>query len=218
MGCIFSPNTALRQYVEPWHFYAYASGSIAREWILHRLFAYVFGALVAGAGWAQVPTPAVSNGQPQNLQAYVTGYSYWDNTPPKTVEISHSLRHRFAGGMGTFSNPITLAVGHQIIEGEDILDFAPGTLFYLPRLRKYAMVEDTCGDGPTPQDGPCHSGKEGLMWLDIYVGGVSSDQAVSEQCMQDLTGAQPVVMDPGPNMSVVVGPVTEGGCFIFPDP
>jgi len=185
---------------------------------LHRILVPLFGLLLASIAMASPPDIPARNGQPQDLQAYVTGYSYWDNTPPGTVEISHPVRHRFAGGMGTFSNPVTLAVGHQIIAGEDILDFPAGTVFYLPRLRKYAIVEDTCGDGRTPQDGPCHTGKKGLIWLDIYVDGVQSDKSVSEACMQKITGIQPVVLDPGPNMSVVVGPVTEGGCFTFPDP
>ncbi len=185
---------------------------------MHRIFVPLFGLLLAGVAWASPPDIPERNGQPQDMQAYVTGYSYWDNTPSGTVEISHPVRHRFAGGMGTFSNPVTLAVGHRIVDGEDILDFPAGTLFYLPRLRKYAIVEDTCGDGPTPQGGPCHTGKNGLIWLDIYVDGISVDKAESDACMRAITGAQPVVLDPGPNMSVVVGPVTEGGCFIFPDP
>ncbi|MBL1437581.1 MAG: hypothetical protein COB08_015440 [Rhodobacteraceae bacterium] len=185
---------------------------------MKRILAFLFGLPFAGAVLAQSPELPLPNGQPQALQAYLTGYSFWDNTPPGTVEISHPVRHRFAGGMGTFSNPITLAVGHRIISGEDILDFPAGTLFYLPRLRKYAMVEDTCGDGPSPQDGPCHTGKKSLIWLDIYVDGVSVDKAESEACMNKITGVQPVVMDPGPNMSVVVGPITEGGCFVFPNP
>ena len=179
----------------------------------------LFGALVVATGAAaQVPEIPAPNGQPQTLQAYVTGYSYWDNTPPATVQISHPVKHQHAGGLGTFSNPVTLAVGHRIIAGEDVLDIPAGTLFYLPRLRKYAIVEDTCGDGPSPQDGPCHTGYQGNIWLDIYVDGVSTDKAVSEACMSKITGLQPVVMDPGPHMSVVIGPVTEGGCFIFQDP
>lgn len=173
---------------------------------------------MASAGMAAPPELPLRNGLPQALQAYVTGYSYWDNTPPGTVEISHPVRHKAAGGMGTFSNPITLAVGHQIIDGQDILDFPAGTLFYLPRLRKYAIAEDTCGDGPTPQNGPCHRGKNGLVWLDIYVDGQSGGQADANTCMDIITGVQPVIMEPGPNMSVVVGPVTESGCFVFPSP
>lgn len=181
---------------------------------MRNLFA-LLSLLISGSVYAQVPEP---NGAPQSFQAYVTGYSYWDNTPPGTVEISHPMRHPHAGGMGTFSNPITMAVGHQIINGEDILDIPPGTVFYLPRLRKYAIVEDSCGDGPTPQDGPCHIGKDGLVWLDIFVGGASLKQTASDACMRDITGAQPVILDPGPNLSVVVGPLTESGCFVFPDP
>lgn len=173
---------------------------------------------LAGIARAEPPVPPVSNGAPQAFQAYVTGYSYWDNTPPASVEISHPSRHRIAGGMGTFSNPITLAVGHQIINGNDILDFAPGTLFYLPHLRKYAIVEDTCGDGSAPQNGPCHTGKKGLIWLDIYVDGMAVEKSESDRCMDTITGPQPVIMDPGPHESVVLGPVTEGGCFVFRDP
>ena len=155
---------------------------------MHRIVALLIGLFSAGSVWAQLPVIPVPNGQPQQLQVYLTGYSYWDNTPPSTVDISHPMRHRFAGGMGTYSNPITLAVGHQIIDGEDILDIAAGTRFYLPRLRKYAMVEDSCGDGPTPQDGACHIGNKGLLWLDIYVDGISVEQSVSDACMQAITG------------------------------
>ncbi len=185
---------------------------------MYRIIVLLSGLFMASAAMAEPPSLPVPNGQPQALQAYVTGYSYWDNTPPGTVEISHPVNHRFAGGMGTFSNPITLAVGHQMLAGEDILDIPAGTLFYLPRLRKYAVVEDTCGDGPRPQDGPCHAGYNGLIWLDIYVDGVSGPREISEACMSAITGIQPVIMEPAPNMSVVVGPITEGGCFTFPDP
>ncbi len=172
---------------------------------------------VAGGALAQAPVYPQPDGQPQQLKAYVTGYSYWDTTPPGTVEISHPVRHQYAGGMGTYSNPVTLAVGHQIIDGNDMLDFPAGTIFYLPRLRKYAIVEDTCGDSPAPQGGPCHGGYRGLPWVDIYVDGVSAAKEISDDCMTKITAIQRLVMDPAPTMSVVVGPVTEGGCFIFPD-
>jgi len=185
---------------------------------LREILLSLCGLGLAGAVLAQTPELPIPNGQPFEMQVYLTGYSFWDNTPPGTVDISHPVRHPHAGGMGTFSNPVTLAVGHQIIDGQDILDFSAGTVFYLPRLRKYAVVEDTCGDGPAPQEGPCHVGYQGYPWLDIYVDGVSAPQAEANACMRKITGIQPVVLDPGPNKSVVVGPVTEGGCFVFPDP
>ncbi len=185
---------------------------------MRRIGFSIFGALICGAALAETPPAPLPVGEAASFQAYVTGYSYWDNTPAGTVDISHPVRHRFAGGLGTYSNPITLAVGHQILNGEDVLDFPAGTKFYLPRLRKYAIVEDTCGDGPQPQNGPCHIGYQGLPWLDIYVDGVSSDKDVVDECMAKITAIQTVIIDPGPNLSVVVGPVTEGGCFVFPDP
>lgn len=180
--------------------------------------ALFLGLGLAGVAVAETSDPPVPTGQPQTLQAYITGYSYWDNTPPGTVNISHPVRHRFAGGMGTFSNPITLAVGHRMVEGEDVPDIPPGTVFYLPQLRKYAVVEDTCGDGPNPGLGPCHIGYRGHIWLDIYVDGARAPKEESENCMAKITAIQPVVMDPGPNYSVVVGPITEGGCYVFPNP
>ena len=173
---------------------------------------------LAGAAAAEPPELPIPNGQPQTLQVYLTGYSFWDNTPPGTVDISHPVLHRFAGGMGTFSNPITLAVGHRIEMGEDIPDIQPGTVFYLPALRKYAIVEDTCGDGLTPQNEPCHIGHNGHLWLDIYVDGASSLKQESESCMAKITGLQPAIMDPAANNSVVVGPITEGGCYVFQTP
>ncbi len=106
-----------------------------------------------------------------SLVAYVTGYSYWDNTPAGSTDISHGVIHSKAGGTGTYSDPITLAVGHSIVGGKDILDYPAGTKFYISYLKKYAIVEDTCGDGNSPQNGPCHTGYQGHPWVDLYVDG-----------------------------------------------
>lgn len=175
-------------------------------------------AALTGAALAESSVWPVPTGQPQTLQAYVTGYSFWDNAPPGRIEISHRLRQDYAGGMGTYSNPVTLAVGHMKVAGQDRLDIPAGTLFYLPYLRKYAVVEDTCNDGQSQQPGPCHGGYEGNLWLEIYLGGDMSDQAQAARCREKITAVQPVVMDPLPDKSVVVGPVTEGGCYVFPNP
>ncbi|HSG54645.1 MAG TPA: hypothetical protein VLA45_04250, partial [Paracoccaceae bacterium] len=135
----------------------------------------------------------------ESFAAYVTGYSYWDNTPPGSSEISHPVVHRRAGGTGTYDDPITLAVGHQIIGGRDLLDYQAGTRFYLKSLRKYAIVEDTCGDGFRPQAGPCHTGYKGNPWLDIYVDGAGSRRAASDQCMNKITRIQTVIVNPARN-------------------
>src|SRR4051812_38674485 len=85
------------------------------------------------------------------ITAYLTGYTYYDNTPHQSVTVSNPVIHQTAGGTGTYTDPITLAVGHTITNGQDVLDWPPGTIFYVPNLRKYFIVEDTCGDGDRPQ-------------------------------------------------------------------
>ena len=147
-----------------------------------------------------------------SIQAYVTGYSFWDNTPPGSARIAHPVIHREAGGTGTYGDPITVAVGHTKRGGRNRMDFPAGTRFYFPNLQKYGIVEDLCGDGPRPQDGPCYSGYGGLAWLDIYVGGRSVGSAASDKCMRSITGVQDVIVNPAPGMPVRPGEIALSTC------
>lgn len=126
-----------------------------------------------------------------NLNAYTTGYSYFDNTPPGSASISHPVLHKKAGGKGTYADPVTVAVGHSIINGKDVLDYKAGTRFYIPNLRKYFIVEDTCGDGPAPQNGLCHSltkaPKTAKVWLDVWIGGATGTRKATDDCMSKVT-------------------------------
>jgi hypothetical protein len=149
------------------------------------------------------------------FEAYVTGYSYWDNTPPGSAAIAYPVVHRTAGGTGTYQDPITLAVGHRIDGQRRSIDYPVGTRFYLENLRKYAIVEDLCGDGGRPQDGPCHAGYQGRPWLDIYVDGARSARSASNTCMNKLTQFHTVVQNPAPDYPVVAGALTESGCQVF---
>jgi hypothetical protein len=152
----------------------------------------------------------------KEFKAYITGYSYWDNTPAGSPEISNGVIHDTAGGKGTYKDPITVAVGHTIDGRRDILDYDEGTIFYFPHLRKYGIVEDTCGDGNKPQEGPCHTGYHGYPWLDIYVGGDDVSESTSEECMDDITDIVEVIEDPGPNYPVEdPGPLSESGCEVY---
>ena len=147
-------------------------------------------AFVSTSSNASPVTTARFRPQPNgSMQVYLTGYSYWDNTPRGSAQIARPVVHRQAGGIGTYSDPITVAVGHSKSAGRSRMDFPTGTRFYFPNLQKYGIVEDLCGDGPRPQNGPCHSGYRGLAWLDIYVGGRSTGEAASNQCMRSITGA-----------------------------
>jgi hypothetical protein len=174
------------------------------------------GAIAAAAlVWALQPAPAYAHAQDTleiRFIAYTTGYGYHDNTPAGD-RISHATVHATAGGTGTHDDPITLAVGHSVLSGgRDALDYAPGTRFYIPSLRKYFVVEDTCGDGDSPQDGPCHSGYEGHVWLDLWVGGKNSASATMQACENAVTGKRLVIQNPTPHYLVSAGPIVSAGC------
>lgn len=154
----------------------------------------------------------------RRVSAYVTAYTWYDNTPNGSARISHPVLHRSAGGTGRYADPVTVAVGHSKASGRDVLDWAPGTRFYFPRLRVYGIVEDTCGDGPTPQLKPCHrldtpgnSAPAGARtWLDVWIDGRDAPEATVRRRAGAATGLDRVVVNPGPGLPVRSGPVGAG--------
>lgn len=162
------------------------------------------------------PPPPPPSGE-ENIWAYTTSYSYWDNTPVGSAAISHPVLHQTAGGVGTYADPITIAVGHSIINNQDILDYPAGTKFYIPNVRRYFIVEDTCGDGALPQNGPCHTGYPAgtTAWVDMWIDGQSGTQTSVTNCANFLTDtngvAHLIIKNPGPNYVVVQGPVYQNG-------
>lgn len=147
----------------------------------------------------------IANGQERSFNAYLTGYSYWDNTPPGSAAIARPVIHQSAGGTGTYNDPVTIAVGHSIVGGKQTLDFPAGTRFYIGAIQKYTIVEDVCGDGPIPQNGPCHSGRDGLPWLDIYVGGQNAGPEIANACMRKITSVHTFIINPRAGYPVVAG-------------
>jgi hypothetical protein len=171
------------------------------------------GSALSQTAPAASPVAALAGAkQAQSFTAYITGYSYWDNTPVGSAQIALPVVHQEAGGKGTFADPITLAVGHSIRGGQSTPDVPAGTRFYIERLQKYAIVEDVCGDGPTPQNGPCHSGHAGHPWFDLYVGGEKVTAQTAAACARSITDLQAVIMNPAPNLPVSAGAVTESSC------
>lgn len=173
---------------------------------------------------AAAPSPATSTSAGATetghvvTTAYTTGYGYWDNTPAGSSEVSHPVLHKTAGGTGTWADPVTVAVGHSIIGGADILDYPAGTRLYVPNLQKYLIVEDTCGDGSTPQNGPCHTGAPAgtTVWFDVWIGGASGSQATSDACAAAITdsngAAHTVIVNPSvQTYRVAPGDVLSGG-------
>lgn len=152
----------------------------------------------------------------RNLTAYVTGYDVYDNTPPGSPVISNPVLHQVAGGTGTYQDPITVAVGHSIINGQDILDWPQATRFYFPNLRRYVIVEDTCGDGPTPQNEPCHdlstADPGAQTWLDVSVDGSRMSRSAANTCEDDITHNQLVIENPPSDYAVIPGPIAGSSC------
>jgi len=156
-------------------------------------------------------------------RVYVTGYTWFDNTPRGSATISHPVVHRTAGGTGTYADPVTVAVGHSRIAGREVLDLPRGTRLYLSYLHRYGIVEDTCGDGPNPQSGPCHSlaqaPRGATLWIDVYVGGGSKDPAgLVSACAGKVTDGdgrelRTIVLNPRPGLAVRPGlPYSQGRC------
>ena len=176
-------------------------GQRARRAAFAGLGAAVGTAVIVGTAGA-----ATTADQGREMTVLVTGYTWHDNTPAGSDAVAYPVGRERAGGAGTFEDPVTLAVGHDRSTGQDIPDFPPGTQFYLPSLQRYGIVEDSCGDGPTPQDAPCHRPPAGVeAHLDLWVGGsdVSASQAAA--CASALTGTTRAVLDPPAGLPVAPG-------------
>lgn len=150
---------------------------------------------------------------------YTTAYTWFDNTPAGSATISHPVLHKSAGGTGTFEDPITIAVGHSLASGHDVLDFPAGTRIYLPDVRRYFIVEDTCGDGNEPEGGPCHqganaNGTNSTIWIDMWIGGQGSSARAADDCASRVTDVNTAVFNPASDYAVApgAGVIHDGKC------
>lgn len=168
----------------------------------------------AVAAPAPKPTPApvlpASTSERIVTTAYTTAYTWHDNTPAGSAIISHPILHKTAGGTGTYADPITIAVGHSKATGQSVLDFPAGARIYLPSVRRYFIVEDTCGDGNDPQNGPCHqgvnaNGTNSTIWIDMWIGGESMSASGANECASKVTDVHTAVFDPASNYAVAPG-------------
>ena len=163
------------------------------------------------------PSPS-SSGLSAVPDTYITAYTWFDNTPEGSPDISHPVLHKKAGGAGTYADPVTIAVGHSLATGQDVLDFPAGTRIYLPDVRRYFIVEDTCGDGPTPEDGPCHAAAArhggASSWLDVWIGGEGESESFARRCANQVTGVRAAVFHPADNYVVAsgAGVIHDGKC------
>jgi hypothetical protein len=176
-------------------------------------------ALPAAPKPAPAPVVPASSSERVVHTTYTTAYTWYDNTPAGSTTISHPVLHKTAGGTGTYNDPITIAVGHSLATGKDVLDFPAGTRIYLPDVRRYFIVEDSCGDGDDPQGGPCHqgtnvSGTSSTVWIDMWIGGQSTTADGADNCASKVTSMRTAVFNPASNYVVArgAGVIHDGKC------
>ncbi len=162
------------------------------------VFVSVVACALLGLTAPAIAAPAIA--APATTQAELTGYSFFDNTPPSSADICCPVLHRKAGGMGTFADPITTAVPGS---GGREMQTPKGTRLYVPKLRRYFIVEDS---GATPKS---------LRRFDLWVDGKGFSRRSSDLCMDDVTGKATVILNPAAGLPVTVGPLTgRNGCVI----
>lgn len=158
-----------------------------------------------------VVTPSTT-GEIVIKNAYTTAYGWPDNTPAgNNTDVGGVSGH--AGGTGTFADPITMATGFSLAGGKETDDYAAGTKFYDPNLRKYFAIGDTCGDGNSPQSEACHKSEiAGTIQLDMWIGGQGLSKSGTLNCEDAITRVGTLIENPASNYAVVAGPVYNGTC------
>jgi len=142
----------------------------------------------------------------------LTFYGAKDNCPPGG-DIAYPTIHSEAGGLGTYSNPITYAGCSSATPA--------GTIIYVPTYQKYFIMEDDCEE--------CDSDwKKGKYHFDLWMG---PDDATSgagliecEDTLSDDGFTSTVILNPGPNEVVDTTAffdptrTTNSGCIVAVDP
>ncbi len=166
------------------------------------------GAPRAGAAASRPATPGAAAPKPspaktapkaagppgRQLRVSLTGYSYHDNSPAGSPEVCCGVLHENAGGRGTYADPITVAVPGS---GSG-MDWKPGTRFYLPKLQRYVIVEDS-------------GASSGENHLDVWIDGRDGSRSATDDCMDRITGRSTAELNPPPGRPVLAGPIFSGG-------
>ncbi|MBP2474371.1 hypothetical protein JOF53_003243 [Crossiella equi] len=168
--------------------------------------------LVSAFGFSAPPRAEAA---PTPQKVFFTFYGWWDNTPPGG-DIAYPQIHGTAGGKGTYADPITLASSSKEIK--------PGTKVWVPRVKKYAIMEDSCSSCEQDWDGQGPNGGPKLWHFDLWVGGKNGNAMHTIDCEDALTNyhdngkpvMEDVIINPGPNEQVDSTPVFNektGECY-----
>jgi hypothetical protein len=164
--------------------------------------------LVAASGLLAASTsgatqPAAKAKRPVWVDAYVTYYGWYDNTPP-------GCSTAYAGcvtGTGTYADPITFA--------SDSKEFPVGTILYYPTVEKYFRMRDDCSECDADWEGKGPDGGPRLRHVDLWIGGKGGKEWDVIRCEDALTqnttsGAPlqtPVIVNPPSTLPTSTSPL-----------
>lgn len=134
---------------------------------------------------------ATSANAATSQQAFLTFYGWWDNTPPGNG-ISFPKIHSGAGGVGTWNDPITFASSTK--------EISAGSKIWVPRVRKYFIMEDDCTECGQDWSGHGPDGGPGLRHYDLWLGGKGGNPFDAINCEDALTNYN----DQGPILEGVI--------------
>jgi hypothetical protein len=131
---------------------------------------------------------------------YVTFYGWPDNDPAGNG-IAYPKLHQGASGTGTHADPITFAT--------DPKEYAPGTILYVPYLKRYVIMEDSCAECITDW-------KSGKYHIDLWLDSDGTRMSQVLACENTLTReSTPVEVDPPADRPVIATPlfdIASGTC------
>ena len=168
-------------------------------------------ALVATAGLLGSQAAQAATTQP----TFLTFYGWYDNTPPGG-DIAYPQIHDTAGGKGTYADPITFATSTAELKA--------GTKVWVPRVKKYFIMEDGCDECSDDWSGHGPNGGPGLRHIDLWLGGKGGSAFDAIDCEDALTHynadntpvMEPVVVDPPstePYDSTPIFNTSTGACY-----
>jgi len=147
----------------------------------------------------------ILTGPSQQERAWLTGHTWANNNNNKNAnKLSDPVVHDQPGGTGTYADPISASVP----PGADRV-WKVGARFYLPTLKRYAIVEDAGASLPP-------SNQEGH--LDLWIGDRSDDKTAVDECLDKITQDNaPVELNPPANRPVTPGALFQGAaCQVSP--